>query len=97
LNLPLPAGTAYAEWSENLSKAIEFVGGCEPDYLVVSVGMNTCVDDTISSFCLQTDDYVKVGEQIEAIGLPTVFIFEGGYAVSALGENVAALLRGFRH
>ena len=38
----------------------------------------------------------QVGEQIEAIGLPTVFIFEGGYAVSALGENVAALLRGFR-
>jgi len=44
---------------------------------------------------LQTEDYVKVGEQIEAIGLPTVFVFEGGYAVSALGANVAALLRGF--
>ena len=45
---------------------------------------------------LQTEDYVKVGAQIEAIGLPTVFVFEGGYAVSALGENVAALLKGFR-
>ena len=96
LNLPLPAGTAYAEWSETLSKAIEFVGGCEPDYLVVSVGMDTFVDDPISSFRLQTDDYVSVGEHIEAIGLPTVFVFEGGYAVSALGENVAALLKGFR-
>ena len=96
LNLPLPAGTAYAQWSETLSKAIEFVGGCEPDYLVVSVGMDTFVDDPISSFCLQTEDYVKVGAQIEAIELPTVFVFEGGYAVSALGENVAALLKGFR-
>ncbi len=37
-----------------------------------------------------------LGEQIEAIGLPTVFVFEGGYAVSALGDNVASLLRGFR-
>ena len=96
MNLPLPAGTAYAEWSETLSKAIEFVGRSEPDYLVVSVGMDTFVDDPISSFCLQTEDYVKVGAQIEAIGLPTVFVFEGGYAVSALGENVAALLKGFR-
>ena len=97
LNLPLPAGTAYAQWSESLSKAIEFVGRSEPDYLVVSVGMDTFVDDPISSFCLQTEDYVMVGEQIEAIGLPTVFVFEGGYAVSALGDNVASLLRGFRH
>ena len=96
LNLPLPAGTAYAEWSKTLSKAIEFIGGCEPEYLVVSVGMDTFVDDPISSFCLQTEDYVTVGAQIEAIGLPTVFVFEGGYAVSALGENVAALLKGFR-
>jgi acetoin utilization deacetylase AcuC-like enzyme len=96
LNLPLPAGTAYAEWGENLSKAVAFVGRSDPDYLVVSVGMDTFVDDPISSFCLQTEDYVKVGAQIEAIGLPTVFVFEGGYAVSALGENVVALLKGFR-
>ena len=97
LNLPLPAGTAYADWSETFSNAVEFVGRCEPDYLVVSVGMDTFVDDPISSFCLQTEDYVKVGAEIEAIGLPTVFVFEGGYAVSALGDNVAALLRGFHH
>ena len=89
-------GTAYAEWSETLSKAIEFVGGCAPDYLMVSVGMDTFVDDPISSFCLQTEDYVTIGARIEAMNLPTVFIFEGGYAVSALGENVAALLSGFR-
>ena len=62
---------------------------------MVSVGMDTFVDDPISSFCLQTEDYVSVGVQIEAIGLPTVFVFEGGYAVAALGENVAALLKGF--
>jgi len=96
LNLPLPAGTACAQWSETLSKAIEFVGRSEPDFLVVSVGMDTFVDDPISSFCLQNEDYVMLGEQIEAIGLPTVFVFEGGYAVSALGDNVASLLRGFR-
>jgi acetoin utilization deacetylase AcuC-like enzyme len=58
--------------------------------------MDTFVDDPISSFCLQTEDYVTIGAQIEAIGLPTVFVFEGGYAVSALGENVVALLKGFR-
>ena len=95
LNLPLPAGTAYATWSEALSQAVGFVTRCEPDCLVVSAGMDTFLDDPISSFCLQTEDYVKVGAQIEAMGMPTVFVFEGGYAISALGENVAALLRGF--
>tara|TARA_B100000674_G_scaffold395133_1_gene339552 strand:- start:894 stop:1016 length:123 start_codon:yes stop_codon:yes gene_type:complete len=33
---------------------------------------------------------------LPVVNMPTVFIFEGGYAVSALGENVAALLKGFR-
>jgi acetoin utilization deacetylase AcuC-like enzyme len=95
LNLPLPAGTTYATWREALSQAIAFVIRCELDCLVVSAGMDTFLEDPISSFCLQTEDYLKVGAQIEAMGMPTVFVFEGGYAVSALGENVAALLRGF--
>jgi acetoin utilization deacetylase AcuC-like enzyme len=27
--------------------------------------------------------------------LPTLFVFEGGYAVAEIGENVANVLRGF--
>ena len=57
--------------------------------------MDTFIDDPISSFRLMTEHYGSIGASIEAIGLPTVFVFEGGYAVSQLGENTAALLLGF--
>ena len=43
---------------------------------------------------MQKDDYVKVGQHIAALGLPTVLVFEGGYAVAELGDNVVALVQG---
>ena len=36
-----------------------------------------------------------LGRDIGALGLPTVAVMEGGYAVDALGANVAAFLSGF--
>ena len=34
----------------------------------------------------------RAGTRIAALGLPTVIVMEGGYAVGALGQNVAALI-----
>ena len=36
-------------------------------------------------FALQSDDYLRMGERLAAVGLPTVLVFEGGYAVDAVG------------
>ncbi|HWK43075.1 MAG TPA: hypothetical protein VNT30_00035 [Stellaceae bacterium] len=36
-----------------------------------------------------------VGARIGALGLPTVLIQEGGYAVDALGRNLSSFLAGF--
>ena len=36
-----------------------------------------------------------VGEALASAGLPTVFTFEGGYAVDAVGTNAVNLLEGF--
>ena len=36
-----------------------------------------------------------VARRIAALGLPTVVVMEGGYAVEALGANVAGFLSGF--
>ena len=95
LNLPLPAATEYDRWNGAFSTAVEFIKRQAPQYLVVSMGMDTFADDPISSFRLMTQNYGAIGANIEALGLPTVFVFEGGYAVSQLGENAAALLLGF--
>ena len=51
--------------------------------------------DPISHFKLRTSDYAPMARRIASLGLPTLIAMEGGYAVEALGANVAAFLGGF--
>jgi len=36
-----------------------------------------------------------MARRIASLGLPTIVVMEGGYAVDALGQNVAEFLGGF--
>jgi acetoin utilization deacetylase AcuC-like enzyme len=40
----------------------------------------------ISVFKLKTDDFTRYGRPIGALGLSTLFVLEGGYAVNVLQE-----------
>lgn len=95
LNLPLPRGTDYATWAQALETALAGIARFGADALVVSLGMDTFEGDPISGFKLRTDDYLRIGERLAKAGLPTVFIFEGGYAVEEVGVNAVNVLQGF--
>ena len=95
LNLPLPRGTDYATWAQALEAALAGIAKFGADALVVSLGMDTFEGDPISGFKLKTDDYLRIGERLAKAGLPTVFIFEGGYAVEEVGVNAVNVLQGF--
>jgi len=95
LNLPLPRGTGIAEYEKALDLALDAVRGHEADLIVLSFGADTFEEDPISHFKLRRDDYHAIGERIASIGLPVLIVMEGGYAIDALGRNVAALLAGF--
>ncbi|NMO15634.1 histone deacetylase family protein [Pyxidicoccus fallax] len=94
-NFPLPRGTAWAEYVTALDAALDTVGGFAPDALVVSLGVDTYEGDPISAFKLETRHYPLMGERLARLGIPTVFVQEGGYAVEDLGSNVAGVLKGF--
>lgn len=51
--------------------------------------------DPVAGFHLRSDDYLAVGADIAAAGLPIVFVFEGGYAVAEVGVNAVNVLQGF--
>jgi len=95
LNLPMPAGTDWPHYSVALSKARERVEAFAPDILLVSLGLDTFIDDPIARFRLRSDDYSRMGEAIAALKLPTLFVFEGGYNVEHLGVNTVNVLEGF--
>jgi acetoin utilization deacetylase AcuC-like enzyme len=95
LNLPLPRGTGFARWREALAQALRAIRGFDAEALVVSLGVDTFAGDPIAGFTLASDDYLRVGEDLAAAGLPTLFVFEGGYAVAEVGVNAANVLQGF--
>ncbi len=94
-NLPLPKGSDFDVWGQALTEGLDSIFGFKPDGLVVSLGVDTFIDDPISGFRFLEEDYLAVGRQIANIGLPTVFVMEGGYALEAIGRNVANVLQGF--
>jgi acetoin utilization deacetylase AcuC-like enzyme len=95
LNLPLPRGTELAAFEAALGQALERIAAFAPDLLIVSYGADTFEGDPISQFRLKTEDYPRLARRIASAGLPTLIVMEGGYAVDALGANVAAFLSGF--
>lgn len=95
LNLPLARGTGFVAWRAALATALQTIAAFGADALVVAMGLDTFEGDPISGFGLKSPDYLQAGGDIGAAGLPTVFTFEGGYAVAAVGVNAVNILQGF--
>ena len=95
LNLPLPAGTTAENWFRALEVACARVQAHGADALVVSLGLDTFAGDPISKFALLSPDFSRLGERLRRLGLPTIFILEGGYAARELGVNAANVLEAF--
>ena len=94
-NYPMPFGTAWEQWSAALESAHADVAAFAPDVLIVSLGVDTFEKDPISQFKLKSEDYPKIGRRIAKLGLPTLFVMEGGYAVDEIGINAVGVLTGF--
>ena len=52
-------------------------------------------EEASRDFKLKTSDYGPMARRIASVRLPTLIVMEGGYAVEALGANVAEFLGGF--
>lgn len=95
VNYPLGRGTTYPQWLAALEDAMDRILAFGADALVVSLGVDTFKDDPISFFRLESIDFTDYGQRLARLGLPTVFVMEGGYAVGEIGINTANVLTGF--
>ena len=91
----MPRGTQWSDYKTRLADALDKVAQFQPDLLIVPYGADTYAGDPISFFSIETSDYTEMSRMIASAGLPTLICMEGGYAVDALGANVAAFLAGF--
>jgi acetoin utilization deacetylase AcuC-like enzyme len=74
---------SYCEALELCCKRIKAFGACA---LVVSLGVDTLDGDPecvpLGGMCLHApDDYTAMGELIKSIGIPVVYVQEGGYTI----------------
>jgi acetoin utilization deacetylase AcuC-like enzyme len=95
LNLPLPQRTTLDAFRRAQGDALDAIAAFAPDLLITSFGADTWEGDPISHFKLATPDYAILGRDIAARGWPSVLLMEGGYAIPALGANLASFLSGF--
>jgi acetoin utilization deacetylase AcuC-like enzyme len=95
MNLPLPHGAGAAQWFAARESACLKIAMFAPQALVVSLGVDGFGGDPRSHFHLSSADFLRIGERIGHLGLPTVFVFEGGSVVPELGINVVNVLEGF--
>ena len=95
LNCPLPAGSDWPAWRAAMEMCCRRIDAFAPQALVVSLGVDTHRDDPSGTFKLDSSHYVLMGRRLAELGLPTLFVLEGGYALEVLGVNVANALAGF--
>ena len=92
MNLPLPRAASAQQWMAALETACIKLGMFAPEALVVSLGVDTAASE--GGFGLQGADFLRVGERIAWLGLPTAFVFEGGLGPD-IGINTVNVLEGF--
>lgn len=95
VNLPLPVGTSPQGWFAALETACVRLSMYRPDALVVALGTNTFQGEAHGGFGLAGGDYLRLGERLAWLNLPTCFVFEGGSPLRELGTNVVNVLEGF--
>jgi len=92
LNLPLPRGTGDAGFLAALTQAINKVQAWGADSLVLALGLDAFEGDPFAGLSVTTAGFVEIGRAVQAMGLPTVIVQEGGYLCPELGDNLAAVL-----
>ena len=94
INYPLPEHIDGPRYRKTLNRAIKDIKRFKPDYLVVSLGLDTARNDPTGTWQLTQPDFVQNGLMIAALGYPTLYVQEGGYNNRNLGSNARSFFQG---
>lgn len=95
LNLPFPVGADDDAYVAAVEASAATIRAFAPGILVVALGLDASADDPFGGAKVTPAGFGRAGEAIARLGLPTLFVQEGGYMSDLLGDNLAAALGGF--
>ena len=93
-NIPLPADSGDEIFLQAVSQARDLIGQFGADAVVVALGLDASEHDPLRGLAVTTPGFGQIGAAINAMGLPTVYVQEGGYLSDVLGDNLASFLQG---
>jgi acetoin utilization deacetylase AcuC-like enzyme len=91
-NLPIPAGTADANYLRQFDRATARIVAYAPEALVVSLGLDAHETDPAQGLLLSDTAFAVMGRELRHLGLPTVLVQEGGYNPARVGGTLLAFL-----
>lgn len=94
LNLPMPHGSPESVFFEKVDQALRTIRNFQPDVLVFSLGFDIYKDDPQSKVAVTSEGFHRLGQAVADIGLPTVFVQEGGYHIDSLALNTRQFFTG---
>jgi len=95
LNVPLEPGSADDAWLAGIEQLTEAAREHRSDALVVPLGVDAAADDPNAPLAVSEAGFREAGRRLGSLGLPTVFVQEGGYVLDTVGVLVRATLEGF--
>jgi acetoin utilization deacetylase AcuC-like enzyme len=97
LNIPLARGTEDTEFLQALEAGLERVRAFGADVVVIALGLDASIDDPFKGLAVTTPGFARIGAAIAGLGIPTLFVQEGGYLCDALGANLTHVLTGYQN
>lgn len=94
LNILLRPGAEDEEFIAALRVAVLNIQSVQPDVMVVALGFDGHANDPIGILRMSKKGYRAAGEAIKMLGIPTVLVQEGGYAISDIGSCLSEFLSG---
>jgi acetoin utilization deacetylase AcuC-like enzyme len=92
VNLPLAPGSTWEPYADALRQAELCLQAFGADYLVIALGVDSYEKDPAGKLALVLDDFSRLGDFIASLRIPTMFVFEGGYDLEAIGGCVTRVL-----
>ena len=92
LNLPVAHGSAGDAMLAAVDRALAAIDTFEADVLVVALGFDAHARDPIGVLKLESEDFAGIAARVRGLSLPAVVVQEGGYAIDAIGDCLAAFL-----
>jgi acetoin utilization deacetylase AcuC-like enzyme len=93
-NVCLEPGSVDEAWLEAVAELAVWAQDRGARGLVVALGVDAAGDDPESPLQVTEEGFRAAGRVLGGLGLPTVIVQEGGYALDSIGALVAAALQG---